>query len=163
MHFVPPSVAEAPTVADRILAALRAKGAAMSPREVHRAVGGSYDTVRSTLISMRDRGDLEQPTRGAYALPAPPGVSTEAPPRAQPPPGASITDLLDDPEARPAHGLVRVAGHFVAKGYDDDGLMYAVEIAFHVRPEPRVTRHATGLTRAGTAPARPGRAASAAT
>lgn len=68
---------DAPTVADRILAAVRAKGAAMSPREVHEAVGGSYDTVRSTLISLRDKGDLTQPTRGAYALPDPRAADVE--------------------------------------------------------------------------------------
>ena len=61
----------------------------------------------------------------------------------------SITDMLDSPErgARPPGapsspgGLVRAGGSIVARGYDDDGLMYAVELTFHVRPDARETKH----------------------
>ena len=58
----------------------------------------------------------------------------------------SITDLLDDSEAeRPIDRLARAGGSIVAKGYDDDGLMYAVEIVFHVRPDARESRHQIGF------------------
>lgn len=46
----------------------------MSPRDLHAELGGSYDTLRAALITLRDRGELVQPVRGKYALPAaPPG------------------------------------------------------------------------------------------
>ena len=71
-------------------------------------------------------------------------------------PRPSITDLLDDPERTrgATDGLVAVGGGLVAEGYDADGLMYAVEIVFHIRPDPRRTTHtmrpAEALSRAET-------------
>ena len=66
------------------------------------------------------------------------------PPAAHPLAGRSITDLLDDPErdaSDPKAGLARAGGGLVARGFDADGLLYAVEIVFHLRPGSRDTHH----------------------
>jgi len=66
-HNTLPAVSEpAPTVGDEIAEYLERSPGPHSPKEIHAAIGGSYDTVRSTLITMRDRGELTQPRRGVY-------------------------------------------------------------------------------------------------
>lgn len=60
------------TLADEILRALHDEREALSPKRITRLVDASYDTVRSTLITMRDRGQLVQPKRGLYEVPAVP-------------------------------------------------------------------------------------------
>ena len=75
----------------------------------------------------------------------------------------SPLDMLDSPErgALPANaprapeGLARAGGSIVARGYDDDGLMYAVEIAFYVRPGARETRHGLQVAEVSSAQAVP--------
>lgn len=69
----------------------------------------------------------------------------------------SITDMLDDPERKrpgaPPPGLARAGGSIVARGFDADGLMYAVEISFYVRPDARETHHGIELVEGPTTPA----------
>ena len=63
----------------------------------------------------------------------------------------SVADMMSDPEAQagdPYAGLARLGGRFVQRGYDGDGLMYAVEVAFYVRESSADTFHPGSFERA---------------
>ena len=59
-----------PTHADAILAIIAEHGP-MGPRDIAGRMDAGYATVRSTLLKMRDRGQLHQPHWGVYALSEP--------------------------------------------------------------------------------------------
>ena len=71
-----------------------------------------------------------------------------------------ISDMFADSETRrptklEEQGLARIGGSVVAEGHDRDGIMYAVEVVFHVRLEPTVTTHKQTVTQGPSAGARP--------
>ena len=72
-----------------------------------------------------------------------------------PAPTGSITDLLDDPERQsgnPFAGLSRVGRRIVTECHDEAGVVYAVEVVFHARAEPRQLGLSTRAETAGGPP-----------
>ena len=118
-----------------------------SENEAAEQLGLPYTTLRRALRPQDN--EVERDTTWSKRLDAVETAFTKWRERsATPARRPSITEMLDSPEARasdPMHGLARAGGSIVAKGYDDDGLMYAVEIVFHVRPDARESRHEMGF------------------
>ena len=147
------------TVWQEIIATVEAASRPLSPSDIaERMPDSDAGYIRKELRRLAGSGKLVQPRRGLYDVPesgdgreqevphstAGDIVSTGTPPTSTATSRRSITDMLDDPErhaSNPKAGLVRAGGGLVARGFDADGLLYAVEIVFHLRPGSRDTHH----------------------
>jgi len=140
------------TVRDDILAELQRASHPLGPREIAVAIDADYGYVRKQLSELHREGEVTKPGRGRYDVPArnkrEQVVAETIEPFQRP---GLIADMFSDDERRPPTkleqaGLLRVAGSVVAEGHDRDGIMYAVEVVFHVRAEPAVTTHRQTIT-----------------
>ncbi|HYE79981.1 MAG TPA: hypothetical protein VEI97_18530 [bacterium] len=140
----PPEGNEDVTLGERILAALKAEGKPVKVSQLRSALGGSYDSLRSTLSTLKGRGlivhppDPKNPTKpwqGHYVLP-PNGDNRE-----------SLDAYLrrhgiDPTKAGGYQGLAVKGEAVVSEWYDEAGLSHAIRVQLLAR-EPRRLQHRT--------------------